>query len=151
MASERKKGGAPRKAPAGLGKVLFVRTDARLQQALERLRESRTRPTEATLSLADVVRSLIAEAAERECPEEPQFVRVVWYLGSRRLGPVERELRAKQGMTLRELYGSRVSAPARQVLSDAATAITGMVSGPNDHWLPDIMSEAIEAAEALGL
>lgn len=68
---------------------------------------------------------------------------------------VERELRAKQDMSMAELYGfrakRRLSKNARVVLRDAALYITGMHCGPNDYWLAEEFSEAIEAAEALGL
>ena len=47
-------------------------------------------------------------------------------------------------------YGC-LSKDARIVLHDAAQAITGMTMGPNQYWLPQIMSEAIEAAKALGI
>lgn len=74
-------------------------------------------------------------------------------------GPVERELRRLQGFSARELYGwnprtkryGRLSSAARIVIRDAHRAITGMQCGVNDYWLPEVLSEAIEAAEALDL
>lgn len=50
----------------------------------------------------------------------------------------------------RKRYGC-LSAEAKRVLRDAAETITGMTAGPNVYWLPQIMSEAIEAAETLEL
>jgi hypothetical protein len=70
---------------------------------------------------------------------------------------IAQELYDYRNYTMRQLYywdGKKygcLSPGARQVLHDAAESIHGMVTGPNDYWLPDIMSEAIEAAEALGI
>lgn len=44
----------------------------------------------------------------------------------------------------------RLSKPAQRVVYDAAETVTGMRS-VNDYWLPQILSEAIEAAETLGI
>jgi hypothetical protein len=44
----------------------------------------------------------------------------------------------------------RLSARAHHVVLDAAEGLTGMRS-VNDYWLPQILSEAIEAAETLGI
>lgn len=75
------------------------------------------------------------------------------------MGPVEAELRKHKDCSLTELYGwlpgrrryGLLSVEAKLVMRYAAKAVTGMDLGPNQYWLPDIMSEAIEAAEALGL
>ena len=72
---------------------------------------------------------------------------------------IAKELWDVRDYTLRELYYWNPSKKkygcltqgARQVLHDAAYYIHGMTNGPNEYWLPDIMSEAIEAAEALGI
>lgn len=73
----------------------------------------------------------------------------------RRMGRVERELRSKQHMGVSQLYfprgPNRLSHDARRVLADAHHAITGMFCSVNDYWLPQVMSEAIEACEALAL
>ena len=66
---------------------------------------------------------------------------------------IARELRAKQDQGLKMLFYQnrrRLSKPAQQVVYDAAEALTGMRS-VNSYWLPQILSEAIEAAENLGI
>ncbi len=62
------------------------------------------------------------------------------------------ELRAKQNGGLAMFYDrrKRLSARAHHVVLDAAEGLTGMRS-VNDYWLPQILSEAIEAAETLGI
>ena len=87
----------------------------------------------------------------------PQPVRRV--VRGRVLGPIAQELWRAKNAPMEALYGWNahrerygiLSAGARRVLRDAAQAIHGMELGPNEYWLPQIMSEAIEAAEALGL
>ncbi len=74
-------------------------------------------------------------------------------------GPVARELWRVKDLRLDQLYywnaRSRrygcLSREARRVLHDAAKSVTGMNLGPNEYWLPEVMSEAIEAAEALAI
>ncbi len=76
-------------------------------------------------------------------------------------GPVYRELWRNRHATLAELYHFRrvrnrrqygcLSKEAKQLLQGAHEQVTGMLVGVNEYWLPDVMSEAIEAAEALGL
>ena len=64
---------------------------------------------------------------------------------------VARELRSKQNHGLEMFYArnrKRLSKPAQRVVYDAAEEVTGMRS-VNDYWLPQILSEAIEAAETL--
>jgi hypothetical protein len=66
---------------------------------------------------------------------------------------VARELRSKQNQGLKMFYTTnrrRLSKPAQRVVYDAAETVTGMRS-VNDYWLPQILSEAIEAAETLGI
>lgn len=77
----------------------------------------------------------------------------------RKMGPIEAELWLKKDLSLAQLYhwnpSTRrygcLSPHARVVLHDAATNITGMLIGPNEYWLPQIMSEALEAAAELEL
>lgn len=77
----------------------------------------------------------------------------------RQLGPVARELWAVKDCSLRQLYywnprtrrHGCLTDTARAVLRSAAEYVTGMKGSPNEYWLPEVMSEAIEAAEALGL
>lgn len=58
-----RKGGAPRKAPNGLTKVLYVRADEQLCVKLERLRASQQKQhPHLTISLSDVVRAVLWEA-----------------------------------------------------------------------------------------
>lgn len=59
---EKRRGGAPRKAPDGLNRSLYVRVTDRHLQKLERLRARRSEQHRLTLSVADVVRQLIDEA-----------------------------------------------------------------------------------------
>ena len=76
-------------------------------------------------------------------------------------GPVYRELWQNRGKTLAELYYFRrvrgrrqygcISKEAKEVLRGAHEQLTGMVCGVNEYWLPEVMSEALEAAEELGL
>jgi len=80
-------------------------------------------------------------------------------VGTRQLGPVARELWRVKDCTLAELYHWNprtrrygvLSQEARRVISDAHTSVTGMTCSVNDYWLAEVMSEAIEAAEALKL
>lgn len=68
---------------------------------------------------------------------------------------IREELEQKKDYTLLELYASyskkRLSQEARCCMADASHEITGMYGCPNEYWLPQVMSEALEAAEALGL
>lgn len=74
-------------------------------------------------------------------------------------GSIEAELWANKDKPLRALFGwdarrrryGCLSDEAKQVLRDANTSVTGMWVGPNEYWLAEVMSEAIEAAEALGI
>lgn len=72
-----------------------------------------------------------------------------------RQGAVLEELKRKKGYTLQELYAvyssKRLTISARRCMADAHREVTGMECSPNEYWLPQVMSEAIEAAEALGL
>jgi hypothetical protein len=62
-----RKGGAPRKAAEGLDKVLFVRANQELLDKLEELRRERSeRSPGIVLSTADVARSILWAAIERE-------------------------------------------------------------------------------------
>lgn len=67
---------------------------------------------------------------------------------------IAQELRAKQNHGLQMLFYAtgrkRLSKPAQRVVYDAAETVTGMRS-VNHYWLPQILSEAIEAAEAIGI
>lgn len=58
-----RKGGAPRKAPDGLNRVLFVRTSQELLDKLEQYRRERndTMPG-VTLSTADIARAILWDA-----------------------------------------------------------------------------------------
>ncbi len=77
----------------------------------------------------------------------------------RKQGPVARELWRLKDCSLRQLYYwnqrtkryGRLTKPALKVMHDAHESVTGMMTGPNEYWLAETMSEAIEAAEALGL
>ncbi len=61
-----RKGGAPRKAPDGLDRVLYVRTDQKLLDKLEELRRIQSEKTQGgVLSKADIVRALLWEGVER--------------------------------------------------------------------------------------
>lgn len=63
----RRKGGAPRKAPDGLNRVLFVRANQDLLDKLEELRQRRSGQTPGVvLSTADVARAILWEAIEAE-------------------------------------------------------------------------------------
>ena len=70
------------------------------------------------------------------------------------MGPIEAELRAKQNFTYDELIGWRsrrkLSRDAMTCLSDATLQLTGM-RGISSYYLAEVFSEAIEAAETLGL
>jgi hypothetical protein len=67
MAQKPSKGGARRKAPTGLDKVLFVRADQALLDKLESMREQRISMSPGvTLSRADVARALLWEGIRRE-------------------------------------------------------------------------------------
>lgn len=64
---------------------------------------------------------------------------------------IAEELRAKQNQGLEMFYArnrKRLSKLAQRVVYDAAEEVTGMRS-VNSYWLPQILSEAIEAAENL--
>lgn len=64
--SSSRKGGAPRKVPEGLDKVLFIRTNSELLDKLEELRRQRSSQQRGVvLSTADVARSILWEAIER--------------------------------------------------------------------------------------
>lgn len=66
-----RKGGAPRKAPDGLNRVLFVRTNQELLDKLEELRQRRSDEIPGVaLSTADVARAILWEAIERAEGEE---------------------------------------------------------------------------------
>ncbi len=66
-----RKGGAPRKAPEGLDKVLFIRVNNELLDRLEELRRRRSdQQRGVVLSTADVARSILGEAIEREIDQE---------------------------------------------------------------------------------
>lgn len=78
----------------------------------------------------------------------------------RQLGPVARELWRVKDYSLRALYSWNprtkrygcLSEEAKCMLRWAGLRITGMwIGAVNNYWLAEIMSEAIEAAEALGL
>ena len=77
-------------------------------------------------------------------------------------GPVFRELWTKRHRSFESLYyvcdprgrttrpnRSRLKDGALDVLRGAFRQVSGM--GPGEYWLAESMSEAIEAAEALGL
>ncbi len=66
------------------------------------------------------------------------------------LGPVARELWRKKDMPFDYLLW-HLSPGARRVLNGAYQNLTGMLLGCNRYWLAESMSEAIEAAESLGL
>ena len=60
-----KRGGAPRKAPGGLDRVLFVRVDKALLDKLDNARRQRLRETPGVgCSLADLVRSILWKGLE---------------------------------------------------------------------------------------
>lgn len=63
MKKRRGQGGAPRKAPGGLTRVLFVRLDESLDDKLE-LHVERRRAKEPGLSKSDVVRDILQEHLE---------------------------------------------------------------------------------------
>jgi len=66
-----RKGGAPRKAPNGLNRVLYVRTNQELVDKLEELRRRRSDEIPGVvLSTADVARAILWEAVERAESEE---------------------------------------------------------------------------------
>lgn len=66
-----RRGGAQKKAPDGLDKVLFVRTDQALLDALEKLRAQRSEATRGiVVSKADVARALLWEGIERQYQEK---------------------------------------------------------------------------------
>ncbi len=60
------RGGAPRKAPDGLDKVLFIRADEELVAKLEALRKKYSDQKDVTLSRSDVVRLVLKDAFDRE-------------------------------------------------------------------------------------
>lgn len=67
------------------------------------------------------------------------------------MGPIEFELRLKQNRGMKMFYAigrSRLTKRTASFVFEAAEQLTGMRS-VNDYWLPQILSEAIEAAEAL--
>lgn len=65
------KGGARKKAAEGLDKVLFVRTDQALLDALEELRAQRSQESRGVVvSKADVARALLWEGIERKYQEK---------------------------------------------------------------------------------
>lgn len=74
-------------------------------------------------------------------------------------GPILTELLIYKDAALDELYYWNpetgrygvLSEPVRRHLHEATRRVTGVDVGPNSYWLPEIMSDAIEAAEALGL
>lgn len=66
-----RKGGAPRKAPDGLNRVLYVRTNQELLDKLEELRQQRSDEISGVvLSTADVARAILWEAVGRAGGEE---------------------------------------------------------------------------------
>lgn len=66
-----RKGGAPRKAPRGLDKVLYVRADQDLIDRLEALRERRNQQSKGVvLSTADLARSILWNAVQSEDKEK---------------------------------------------------------------------------------
>lgn len=69
------------------------------------------------------------------------------------MGPIERELRSCK--TADDVVWRKTSIAAYMVACDAAKSLTGAMHSLLDSeptgLFPDIMSEAIEAAEALGL
>ena len=75
------------------------------------------------------------------------------------MGPITRELWRVKDYSIQRLYHWNprtqrygcLSQQARLVLHDAHESVTGMLMGPNGYWLAQTMSEAIEAAETLGL
>lgn len=65
------KGSAPRKAVGGLDKVLYVRADQELLDKLEALRRRRSDDSRGVvLSTADIARSILWEAVERDDKEQ---------------------------------------------------------------------------------
>lgn len=69
----RRKGGAPRKAPDGLNRVLFVRANQDLLDKLEVLRQRRSERAQGiVLSTADVARAILWEAIESESEQEEE-------------------------------------------------------------------------------
>lgn len=94
-------------------------------------------------------------ALTRICEAAADLLRTV----ERKMGPIEAELWSKKDLSFAQLYHWNprtrrygcLSPHARVVLHDAATSVTGMVVGPNEYWLPQIMSEALEAAAELGI
>jgi hypothetical protein len=61
-----RKGGASRKAPEGLAKVLFVRANQDLLDRLDELRQQRSAKNPGiVLSRADIARAILWEAIER--------------------------------------------------------------------------------------
>ncbi len=64
--SKRRSGGAPRKAPDGLSKVLYVRVPPDLLDALDAVVErERARHPGRGLSRADIARELLYEGAQK--------------------------------------------------------------------------------------
>lgn len=74
----------------------------------------------------------------------------------RKLGPIARELWRVKDLSLHQMYGWNprtnrygvLSEAARLVVRGACCQLIGMFS-VNEYWLAEVMSEAIEAAEAL--
>ena len=64
--SSKHRGGAPRKAPGGLDRVLFVRASEDLLAKLERAREARSKTAGVVISIADITRALLEDALTRE-------------------------------------------------------------------------------------
>ena len=75
-------------------------------------------------------------------------------------GPIERALRRLRGVSVRELfgwnanikrYGQPLASPVRLVLRDASASLRRTGNTHRNYPLGDVLSEAIEAAEALEL
>ena len=60
------KRGAPRKAPDGLDKVLFIRADDALIEKLEQLRDKFTKEKGVVVSRSDLVRKILNDAIEND-------------------------------------------------------------------------------------
>lgn len=68
--TRRRKGGAPRKVPGGLDRVLFVRADQALIDKLENLRLRQSEQSGVVVSMADVARSILRDGIERAESED---------------------------------------------------------------------------------
>ena len=67
-----RKGGAPRKAAGGLDKVLYIRADQKLLDRLEELRRRKSEDSRGiVLSTADIARSILWDAVDRDDKEKP--------------------------------------------------------------------------------